>query len=636
MPASTSMPDVVVEVAFATDPGSTAPTWVDVSAYVEAKGDGGPITISRGRSDELTEIQPSQLTITFDNRDGRFTAGNASSPYYPNVTLGRRIRVREIWSAVTYYRFDGYVNEWPTEWPDGSTVKATVTITASSRQAQLGRRQALRSIIEQEVLQESPSLYYLLNEPSDATKANTSLPYDIPAALNQKGSGAAYAFGNATGPSVDGYTALKLNGGQYIGRTFASPVVERGTAGFTMEIPFVAPTPGTGTLMLLASDNNEPPAFYPDRYCQLFVGGGGGTHLGVEFSFGGGTNLITSAGSVTDGSVHHAAVTITDSGANVDAELFLDGVSVGTATLAAATIGSLSYMTLGGGFSSPFTGTLAHAAVYPTTVLSGAAIADHAEAATTGFAGESSDARITRLSEYAGIDPSFLALEAGVALVDNQFTEAADPTTLMQDVARTEGGVVFDAGDGDLVFHNRRHRDNATAALTLSVSSGEVEGGVTFKLDDQGVANEVTATSGDSTARATSTASITAHGVYSTGIAVVTNSDDDLIDAANYHLQRYAEPVVRAPSLPVSVNTLASSQVPLVLAREIGDEITITNLPAQAPSTTMSFFIEGYTEQIGAETYVITFNLSPASLSAVWVLNSASYSQLDSTTVLGL
>jgi hypothetical protein len=53
-----------------------------------------------------------------------------------------------------------------------------------------------------------------------------------------------------------------------------------------------------------------------------------------------------------------------------------------------------------------------------------------------------------------------------------------------------------------------------------------------------------------------------------------------------------------------------------------------------SPGDHHGIFVEGYTEEIGAETYTIDFNLSPATLSPTpWILNSASYSQLDSTTV---
>jgi hypothetical protein len=58
--------------------------------------------------------------------------------------------------------------------------------------------------------------------------------------------------------------------------------------------------------------------------------------------------------------------------------------------------------------------------------------------------------------------------------------------------------------------------------------------------------------------------------------------------------------------------------------------IAVTNLPAQAPAATMSFFVEGYSEQIGDETYTIDFNLSPAELSPTpWIFEDPVYGQYD-------
>ena len=44
------------------------------------------------RRDELSETQPGTATLRLDNADGRFTPGNASSPYYPFVRRNAPIR----------------------------------------------------------------------------------------------------------------------------------------------------------------------------------------------------------------------------------------------------------------------------------------------------------------------------------------------------------------------------------------------------------------------------------------------------------------------------------------------------------------------------------------------------------------
>ncbi|MFI8297280.1 LamG-like jellyroll fold domain-containing protein [Streptomyces nigra] len=89
------MTNTLVEIAFGATLTSSGPVFTDVSQYVDLpKG----IEINRGADEELSEIQPSTCRIPLDNTDGRFTAGRASSPYYPNVKKGAPIRV----SVATY------------------------------------------------------------------------------------------------------------------------------------------------------------------------------------------------------------------------------------------------------------------------------------------------------------------------------------------------------------------------------------------------------------------------------------------------------------------------------------------------------------------------------------------------------
>lgn len=65
-------------------------TWVNLrtGGYVLDRG----ISISRGRSDEAGEIEPSRLQMTLNNIDGRFSPRNPTGPYYGQ--LGRNTPVR--------------------------------------------------------------------------------------------------------------------------------------------------------------------------------------------------------------------------------------------------------------------------------------------------------------------------------------------------------------------------------------------------------------------------------------------------------------------------------------------------------------------------------------------------------------
>lgn len=66
-------------------------TWTDISAYLYQRDN---IVISNmGRIDETSTVQTGQLTLTLNNRDGRFTPKNTLGAYYPNITRNTPIRL---------------------------------------------------------------------------------------------------------------------------------------------------------------------------------------------------------------------------------------------------------------------------------------------------------------------------------------------------------------------------------------------------------------------------------------------------------------------------------------------------------------------------------------------------------------
>lgn len=87
---ATALDNVRVEVAFDADPNTTTPGFRDLTSYVSmANG----VSINRGRERMDDDVQPGSCSLTFENLDGRFTPGLASSPYYPNVKPQNRVRV---------------------------------------------------------------------------------------------------------------------------------------------------------------------------------------------------------------------------------------------------------------------------------------------------------------------------------------------------------------------------------------------------------------------------------------------------------------------------------------------------------------------------------------------------------------
>ena len=85
---------------------------------------------------------------------------------------------------------------------------------------------------------------------------------------------------------------------------------------------------------------------------------------------------------------------------------------------------------------------------------------------------------------------------------------------------------------------------------------------------------------------------------------------------------------MKLTSVTVDVINCTSAQKTLLLAADLGTRFTVSNLPSQAPASTMDFFIEGITYDIGPESFTVTFNTSAAAYANVWILDSASLSQL--------
>jgi hypothetical protein len=112
-------------------------TWTDISNYVYQRAD---IVIQRGKPNETTGMTPSSMTLTLNNRDGRFTPGNTSGAFYPFIGRNTQIRVSAqttpIFSALAY-RFWGEVSEWPPAWDNtGNDVYVQVTAAGWLRRLQ--------------------------------------------------------------------------------------------------------------------------------------------------------------------------------------------------------------------------------------------------------------------------------------------------------------------------------------------------------------------------------------------------------------------------------------------------------------------------------------------------------------------
>lgn len=103
----------------------------NISAYIRRPGqDGGQsISYSGGKGDEAPSVDAGQMSLTLDNRDGRFSTDNLTGPYFGRLDINNPVRMGVVSFADTFNRSTS--NGWGS--PDAALGKTwTITGTASS------------------------------------------------------------------------------------------------------------------------------------------------------------------------------------------------------------------------------------------------------------------------------------------------------------------------------------------------------------------------------------------------------------------------------------------------------------------------------------------------------------------------
>jgi hypothetical protein len=612
-----------VEIAFTTGPDDPSPAWVDVTNYAEAAG--SQLSIVRGRPDMYSHTNAGTMTVTLDNSDGRFTAGHAGSPYYPNVVLNRRIRVSASRGGGPYsVRFTGFISAWPLQWSPVAQY-AHAQITAVDRLARVGRFVMPANIVTMAVNQCAGTAdYWPLGDPSTAL---------VPARIHGTHLGniaalsanSALTFGSGTGVGTDGLTAMQvtdsgLKGDRaipYYLRIGSSPTDP--TQGGIAVSAFVRyPGAVTGDSFILAS--------FTDRTGTTFeVRVDSGSIVCSHPDANGGQLLDTQGSGLFDGATHHVYMLgfLDIVGATYPNRFYrryyIDGVLVAS-----------NYAVLGGSGNTfapiltaqliartrtiranPVTATYSHIALgdartTPTQVTG------VAQAGAVYETPETSLDRWARLVKIAGIvDSATYGGPGSVNLSPLKASGGENVLGLMQQLEDTEAGLLFADVNGVLTFRTRLGL--RSPPLLASLSSAQIDPDLTFILDDTGLINDYTATAGTGNVyHFIDYASVAAYGTYS-GSSTVETLDNYEAEAFAQNRITKSVPQVRVPWVTVDLMTLGNLADSIWAGELVGAIIRLTNLPGQAPGTSSYQQVAGYTEVYDVNTYKIQMNTQPAS-----------------------
>jgi hypothetical protein len=392
-------------------------------------------------------------------------------------------------------------------------------------------------------------------------------------------------------------------------------------------------------------------------------------HLQLASTSGYGTRnpaWTTVDAGIVPATAFHLAITAAPGGVTT---LYVNNAVKGTLTLPAGA--SYSQVTIGGAYRSwlgGWNGSAGLLAVYPAP-LTAARIGVHYTAGTTGFAGSPAGTMISKIAAYTGLpafwytppsgpaDPSY-----GLTLVSYYDIKGQGPLAAMQAYETAEGGVLSVNAAGRLVFTDRAARYSAGTPLQppFTLQAGQYQADTSFKSNDQYLttaANYATARLPGGYPVSNSPARLD-YGLYTQNAGTLTSpqaapftdaaavagmySTDDIMDAGQWAVNVFGQPVPRVPSVTADLLTLPAAEFSTAAfyACDIGTAVQLAGLPSQAPDATglplgAYHVIEGINETLGIDAHTCQLYTSPLAQNAAWIPGDTLLGVLDSTAVTG-
>jgi hypothetical protein len=212
-----------------------------------------------------------------------------------------------------------------------------------------------------------------------------------------------------------------------------------------------------------------------------------------------------------------------------------------------------------------------------------------------------SGARAAALLVAAGV--TSVDVDAGLSvlgLTGNESTQSIQ--ALLREVARSEAGLFFIAGDDTAVFQDRGQRQRPSV-IVLAVAADQCGPDLNFVVDDALLINDATVITDDGQESSLAdAASDDEYGTYSKRLETLLTSTAEASDRAAYLLAQYAEPQPRAGQISIE----ARSQ------------------------RTLDLWVEGIQDVITDETWWFTLDPSPAAVTISFILDDPTYGALDS------
>lgn len=531
-------------------------------------------------------------------------------------------------------RFAGYVDSWPTSWTDASERQSLAPITASGHLRRLANGRSLKSAIFRALSGDDNLVgYWPMEGGTSSTQFSSAIGGPpVPFAGISAGSDSDVA-------GSDPLPTVSTTGRVVFGVPPYPPSMK-------WSLRFVLKVPSSTTSSAQVLSWSTPGGTFARWQLTLFGGAPDTMRLEGYNSAGAATfidaslNMVdtVSGAELTNDRQLYIEVDGAQNGANIDlnwSTWYLPDAggavtSISRAPSVAGTIANVTRISHDANSGFDVEHTLGHIAV-GSDVIGGSV-----DAAVTGFAGETTFARLARLCTEEHVSAIFGEILGTIAGDTNQTMGPQPSAALLEhlrEVEATEAGVLFDGIQGQVTVLPRSLRRNHAVNLTLDHDSSHIKEGHSSTWDDQLVRNDIQVTNSSGTvATAVDKTGQAVRGVYTDPVRINAGSDTDATQHAAWRLHLGKTPERRYPAVTFELhNPALATLTDAWLACDIGSRININNLPNMYTNVA-DLLIEGYTETFNSDFWTVTLNCTPA---APWdtftVEASANRGRLDTS-----
>jgi len=227
------------------------------------------------------------------------------------------------------------------------------------------------------------------------------------------------------------------------------------------------------------------------------------------------------------------------------------------------------------------------------------------------------------------------SIETGISTMQSLSGLSENTLSVLQNIERSENGLLFMAKNGQLTFKSRHTTFPSTPDATFSDDGSDVPYlRVDYINDDNEIYNIISLERLSGTTQTVQ--DVASQGKYLirtlSRSGLYNNSDSDVLDAANFLLGKYSSALIRFDNLIVDLTEATTGNQNTILSREVGDVIQVELTPpgGGSPAQITSLeVIDSISYNITPDIFSCSYKLSNADVQAFLRLDNALFGQLD-------